>query len=72
MTRRPEVQRVRVDPRAWDAYGLSGSMPVGAIVVLPGGVVVRIREDGGVDEVGGVPMRKSIAADPTAGREQRR
>ncbi len=38
------------------------------IVVLPGGVVVRVREDGGVDEVGGVPMRKSIAADPTATR----
>ena len=62
---------VAIDPRAGAAYGISGSLPVGAIVVLPSAVVVRVRPDGGVDEVGGVPMRRSIASDPTAVRRAR-
>jgi hypothetical protein len=64
VTARAELVPVRIDPRARKAYALEGFLPVGAIVVLPGGVVVRVREDGGVDEVGGVPMRRSIASDP--------
>jgi hypothetical protein len=30
------------------------------------GVRVRVNERGGLDEIGAVPARKSIAADPTA------
>ncbi len=34
-----------------------GRLPVGAIVILPGGEVLRVREDGGTDELlpGGHP-----------------
>jgi hypothetical protein len=62
----PTTSAVSIDGRATAAYGVAGTLPVGAIVVLPGGVVVRVRADGGLDEVGGVPLRKSIASDPTA------
>ena len=56
---------VAIDPRAQGAYGIQGALPVGAIVVTAG-IVLRVRPDGGLDEVGGVPMRKSAASDPTA------
>jgi hypothetical protein len=61
------VTRIQIDSRAADAYGIEGVLPVGAIIVTAG-LVLRVREDGGIDEVGGVPRRKSIAADPTATR----
>jgi hypothetical protein len=66
--RRPLAPAVHIDPLSAAAYGISGAMPIGAIVVLPSAVVLRVRADGGVDEVGGVPMRKSAASDPAAGR----
>jgi hypothetical protein len=57
---------VRIDPRAAAAYGVAGVLPVGAIVVT-GGLVLRVRHDGGIDEVGapGHP-HGGIAHDPTA------
>jgi hypothetical protein len=64
--RAPTTSAVSIDGRATAAYGVAGTLPVGAIVVLPRGVVVRVRADGGLNEVGGVPLRKSIASDPTA------
>jgi len=59
---------VPLDPRAGQVYGVFGALPVGAIVILPGGVVLKVEFDGTVNEVGGVPMRRSIASDPMARR----
>ncbi len=62
------MTRVAIDPRAAAAYGIEGVLPVGAIVVTAG-KVLRVREDGGIDEVGaGGHPRGGIARDPTASR----
>jgi hypothetical protein len=60
---------VAIDSRAAAAYGITGGLPVAAVVILPGGAVVRVRADGGLDEIapGGHP-RGGIACDPTASR----
>jgi hypothetical protein len=57
---------VTIDRRAAAAYGVSGRLPIGAIVIVTGRVL-RVREDGGIDEVGapGHP-HGGIAHDPTA------
>lgn len=62
---------VCIDRFTGAAHGITGRLPVGAILVLPGGVVVRVREDGGLDDLrpGGHP-RPGIAADPAARRDQ--
>lgn len=50
--------------RAWPAlHGLAFAVP-GTVVVGLGGEILRVREDGGAEEVGAVPLRKSVAADP--------
>jgi len=62
------MTRVQIDPRAAAAYGVSGVLPVGAIIVTTGWVL-RVRPDGGIDEVGaGGHPRGGIAHDPTAAR----
>jgi hypothetical protein len=38
------------------------------VIVGLGGEVLRVRQDGGAEEVSAVPRRWSAAADPTAGR----
>jgi hypothetical protein len=61
---------VAIDPRAqraWPALaGLAFAQP-GTIIVGLGGEVLRVREDGGVDELSAVPRRWSVSADPCAG-----
>jgi hypothetical protein len=62
------VIRVRIDPRAAEAYGIEGVLPVGAIVVTHG-LILRVRGDAGLDVVGaGGHPRAGIAGDPTAAR----
>lgn len=60
---------VAVDPRAARAWPfLRGvRLPAGAVILGPAGERVRLRADGGVDEViqGGRP-RGGISADPSA------
>jgi hypothetical protein len=59
---------VKIDSRAADAFGVEGVLPVGAIIVTDG-LVLRVRPDGGIDEVGaGGHPRGGIASDPTAAR----
>jgi hypothetical protein len=54
--------------RAWPfLHGIAYAFP-GTVVIGPDGTTVRIREDGGAEEVSAVPLRKSIAADPCPGR----
>jgi hypothetical protein len=51
--------------RAWPT--LAGlALPPGAVVVGLGGEVLRLRPDGGADEVSAVPRRWSVSADPCA------
>jgi hypothetical protein len=53
---------------AWPALrGIAYAYP-GTVIIGLGGVVLRVREDGGADEISAVPRRWSAAADPTAGR----
>jgi hypothetical protein len=62
------IRRVQIDLRAAEAYGVEGVLPIGALVVTAG-MVLRVREDGGIDEVGaGGHPRGGIARDPTATR----
>ncbi|WP_242352406.1 hypothetical protein [Anaeromyxobacter sp. SG64] len=58
-----------VDPRAraaWPALGGIAYAVPGTIIIGLGGEVLRIRDDGGADEISAVPRRWSISADPTA------
>lgn len=53
---------------AWPALrGVAYAQP-GTVIVGFGGEVLRIREDGGAEEISAVPRRWSVAADPCAGR----
>lgn len=65
------IAPVGIDPRArraWPALrGIRCAFP-GDIIVGLGGEVLRVREDGGAEEVNAVPLRRSIAADPCPGR----
>ncbi len=58
---------VAIDPRAaraWPAlHGIAYAVP-GTVIVGLTGEVLRVREDGGAEEISAVPLRKSIAADP--------
>ena len=62
---------VAIDLRAREAY----PWMLGVVLAIPGlvlvdeasGVCVRVREDGGLDEIGGIPARRSIASDPFPG-----
>lgn len=63
---------VVVDPRvrrAWPTLRGLAVAPAGAVVIGLLGEVLRLREDGGADQVlpGGHP-RQGIAADPVPGR----
>ncbi len=50
--------------RAWPALrGIAFAAP-GTIVQGLAGEVLRVREDGGAEEVNAVPRRWSVAADP--------
>jgi hypothetical protein len=61
---RPPI--VAIDPRSGAAYGIEGSLPVGAIIVTAG-TVLRVRPDGGIDVIGaGGHPKPGIASDPTA------
>jgi photosystem II stability/assembly factor-like uncharacterized protein len=62
---------VALDPRARRAWGALSDLAYaapGVIVVGLGGEVLRVREDGGAEEVSAVPRRWSAAADPCATR----
>lgn len=62
------VQIDRRAARAWPALrGVAYAVP-GTVIVGLGGEVLRVREDGGAEEVNAFPSRRSIAADPTAAR----
>lgn len=64
---------VAIHPRALRAYGLRiGALFAGSVVIGDSGAVLRVRADGGLDEVlaGGYP-RPGIASDPTATRGAR-
>lgn len=62
---------VAIDPRAaraWSALrGIAYAVP-GTVIVGLGGEVLVVRDDGGAEEIGTVPPRKSVAADPCPGR----
>ncbi len=62
--------RVAIDPRAaraWPALqGLAFAAP-GTVIVGLGGEVLRIREDGGAEDLSAVPRWWSASADPCAG-----
>ncbi len=62
---------VLIDPRAaraWPALrGIAYAAP-GTVIMGLGGEVLLVREDGGAEEIGAVPPRKSVAADPCPGR----
>ena len=70
--RRPKT--VAIDLRAREAY----PWLLGVVLAVPGlvledegsGIRVRVREDGGLDEIGGIPARRSIASDPTTGAQR--
>jgi hypothetical protein len=50
--------------RAWPALrGVAYAVP-GTVIVGIGGEVLRVREDGGAEELNAIPARKSVAADP--------
>jgi hypothetical protein len=70
VTPRPKVVAVAAQARA--AYSFTRGIVfavVGVIIEDEGsGVRVRVNEHGGLDELGAVPARKSIASDPTATR----
>jgi hypothetical protein len=52
--------------RAWPALrGIAYAVP-GTIVQGLGGEILRVREDGGAEEINAVPRRWSVSADPTA------
>lgn len=54
--------------RAWPALrGLAYVVP-GTIIIGQAGEALRVREDGGAEEVNAVPRRWSISADPCATR----
>ncbi len=62
---------IALHPRLFGAYPwLRGIAYVTGPVILvgPDGTRLRVREDGGADEIGEVPRRWSISADPTATR----
>jgi hypothetical protein len=65
------VNPVAIDTRAvraWPALrGIAYAVP-GTIIQGLGGEVLRIREDGGAEELSAVPLRRSVAADPCPGR----
>lgn len=65
---------VAIDARAVLAWpflrGIAYAEP-GTILVGPCGETLRLREDGGAEELNAVPLRKSIAADPCPGRRTR-
>jgi hypothetical protein len=48
---RSKLSRVRIRPGAWSTWGVAGSLPAGAILVLEGGTILRIRSDGELDEL---------------------
>lgn len=62
------IPRVAIDPRAAAAYGISGELPLGAIIVTAGHVL-KVLEDGSLDDLrpGGHP-RCGIAGEPCATR----
>jgi hypothetical protein len=65
---------VAIDPRARRAYGVPATaLPTGAIVIANDGQALRVRGDGGLDELQleGYPV-PSIAADPCARARRRR
>jgi hypothetical protein len=54
--------------RAWPTlHGIAYARP-GTVIVGLAGEVLRVREDGGADEVNAIPRRWSVSADPTAAR----
>jgi hypothetical protein len=58
---------VAIDSRAtaaWPALrGIAYAVP-GTVIVGLTGETLRVREDGGAEELGAVPLRRSVAADP--------
>jgi hypothetical protein len=62
---------VAIDPRAtraWPALrGIAYARP-GTVIQGLGGEVLRVREDGGAEELSAVPRRWSVSADPCAPR----
>lgn len=57
----------RVDPRALRAWTwLPEAAPPGSVWLGPCGERVRVLDDGTAEEVGEVPRRWSVAADPCA------
>ncbi len=58
---------VAIDPRARAAWGalrdIAYASP-GTVIVGLDGTTLRIRDDGGADEVSAVPHRWSVSADP--------
>jgi len=60
---------VVVHPASAAAYGLPDALPARAVVVSEGGAILRVNENGTIDEVvpGGHP-RPGIAGDPSATR----
>lgn len=65
------IAPVPIDPRAaraWPALrGIAFAVP-GTVLQGLGGEVLRVREDGGAEEISAIPIRRSIAADPCPGR----
>jgi len=68
VTRPGKAPCARIDPKAAEAHGIEGVLPIGAIIITAG-VVLRVRPDGGLDRVGaGGHPHGGIASDPTAVR----
>jgi hypothetical protein len=64
----PLARPVALHPRARRAYGLDdlAFAEAGKVVQTLDGTIVRVRDDGGLDELNSVPRRWSISADPAA------